>query len=335
MVRDAGVESALDLCTGSGGVALLAAQSCERVTGCDINPRAINFARFNALLNGVGNCTFVVGDLYDPVAGEQFDLITANPPYVPTPGADPVLYRDGGRRGERVLSRVLRGSLDHLTESGLALVVTVLVERAGQAYEDRLRTWLGASAGASCLLLQGPGQSPYAFALSHHQIEAGDEATVRSLWEWLDHYEAQQIERIHPGYILVAKETHHEVTVRRLPIPGFFNPNNDFSDFLRGLRERLASLDTFAASQRPATLAFDVDKTRVIIDEGPVGGLQLPFPLVECLKRLSSAPITSERLVSLLSEAGHEIADDDRVEIERVLEYLVLMGYLRVDHGPK
>lgn len=330
MVRDAGVESALDLCTGSGGVALLAAQSCQRVTGVDINPRAINFARFNALFNGVGNCTFRVGDLYAPIGRARFDLITANPPYVPTPGTDPVVYRDGGRRGERVLSRVLRGSLDHLTESGVALVVTMLVEHAGQTYQDKLRAWLGASGGASCLLLQGPGQSPYAFALSHHQIEAGDPATLRSLWAWLDHYREQQIERVHPGYILVAKETRDEVAVRRLPIPGFFSPSSDFSHFLTGLRQRLASLDGLAAGERPATLAFDVDKTRVIIDEGPVGGLQLPFPLVECLKSLSSAPITTERLVSALSEAGHDLDGDDREELERVLEYLVLMGYLRV-----
>ncbi|MBT9589130.1 methyltransferase, partial [bacterium] len=95
--------SALDLCTGSGIHALLAAPHYPQVVGVDLNPRALEFAGYNAYLNGCSEQTqFLQGDLYQPVQGRTFDLITANPPFVPTPDTGLSLHRGVGESGEEV-----------------------------------------------------------------------------------------------------------------------------------------------------------------------------------------------------------------------------------------
>ncbi|HEX2312488.1 MAG TPA: methyltransferase, partial [Thermomonospora sp.] len=85
-LREAGVPPGarvLDVCTGTGVVALAAALGGARsVTATDISARAVLAARLNARLRG-HSVRVLRGDLVGPVAGEEFDVITANPPYVP------------------------------------------------------------------------------------------------------------------------------------------------------------------------------------------------------------------------------------------------------------
>ena len=67
------IRRALDLGTGCGIQALLAAKHAEHVVATDVNPRALSFAAFNARLNGVENIEFRLGNSFEPVAGERFD----------------------------------------------------------------------------------------------------------------------------------------------------------------------------------------------------------------------------------------------------------------------
>jgi len=64
----------LDLGTGCGYLGLVAAGFSDRVIATDRNERAVNMVRFNALLNGIGQMESRVGDLWEPVRGERFDL---------------------------------------------------------------------------------------------------------------------------------------------------------------------------------------------------------------------------------------------------------------------
>src|SRR5262249_58414511 len=95
-----GCRRALDLGTGCGFLAFLASSHSDHVDATDVNPRAVNLARFGALLNGVANLTCVQGDLFSPVEGRQFDLITMNPPFVISPSSGR-MWRDSGMRGDR------------------------------------------------------------------------------------------------------------------------------------------------------------------------------------------------------------------------------------------
>ncbi len=118
----------LDLCTGSGILAIVAAQSgAEQVTAVDISRRAIIAARLNARLNGA-RLRVVRGDLFGAVPGEQFDVIVSNPPYLVS--ADTRLPRRGAQRawdagpsGRAFLDRICRDAHHHLTAGGVLLLV--------------------------------------------------------------------------------------------------------------------------------------------------------------------------------------------------------------------
>lgn len=74
----------LDLCTGSGCIALALAQAFPKssVYASDISPQALELAQENAHLNNITNVTFVHSDLYKAIPHQRFDLIVANPPYI-------------------------------------------------------------------------------------------------------------------------------------------------------------------------------------------------------------------------------------------------------------
>ena len=129
---------ALDLCTGSGCVAITLA--CERPTSVvfatDISDEALAIARENALRLGAYNVALRKGDLFVPVgAACRFDLVTANPPYVPSgeiaslqPDVrdhEPRLALEGGDDGLAVLRRVVAGAPAHLKRPGGVLAVEV------------------------------------------------------------------------------------------------------------------------------------------------------------------------------------------------------------------
>jgi release factor glutamine methyltransferase len=118
----------LDVFTGSGPLAILAAlEEARTVTAVDISRRAVLNARLNALLNRVRVRT-LHGDLFAPVVGERFDLIVANPPYLPSrgdklPTGGIERAWDAGVDGRAVLDRLCAEAAGHLTPGGRALVV--------------------------------------------------------------------------------------------------------------------------------------------------------------------------------------------------------------------
>ncbi len=136
----------LDLCTGSGAVAVCAAlRGVRDVTAVDVSRRSVLAARLNARLNGV-RVRAVRGDLFAAVGSRRFDAIVANPPYVPA-GAEadgeglPArgLRRawEGGRDGRAVLDRICAAVPDHLRPGGFVLLVHSSVNGLQQTV-DRL-----------------------------------------------------------------------------------------------------------------------------------------------------------------------------------------------------
>ena len=117
----------LDLCTGSGFLALTAAlRGVRDVTAVDVSRRAVLTVRLNARLNGV-RVRALRGSLFDAVPGEQFDVIVSNPPYVPAE-SDVLPTRgarrawDAGRDGRVVLDRMLAEAPSRLRPGGRILI---------------------------------------------------------------------------------------------------------------------------------------------------------------------------------------------------------------------
>jgi len=116
---------ALDLCAGPGLHALHAARFSRRVVAVERDAAAARLARINADLNRLGDRVLVLqGDLYAPIAGQCFDTITANPPWLPyPPGLRPPAIGDGGRDGLRLVRRIISGLAPALKDGGTAQIV--------------------------------------------------------------------------------------------------------------------------------------------------------------------------------------------------------------------
>jgi release factor glutamine methyltransferase len=111
----------LDMGTGSGVCAVIAARYARRVVAVDINRAAVRCAGINALLNNVEHRIDVRhGDLFAPVTGERFDLILFNPPFVKGAPRDD---RDRAWRSSDVAERFAAGLAAHLKPGGAALVL--------------------------------------------------------------------------------------------------------------------------------------------------------------------------------------------------------------------
>ena len=112
------VDRALDIGTGCGVQAFHLAGHARSVTATDISERCLRVAAFNAALNGL-TVDLRQGSLFEPVAGEQFDLVVSNPPFViGSPDAHRHDYRDSGLEGDAVCAAVVRGVVDRLNEGG-------------------------------------------------------------------------------------------------------------------------------------------------------------------------------------------------------------------------
>ncbi|MCD6639306.1 MAG: class I SAM-dependent methyltransferase, partial [Nocardioides sp.] len=136
------VGSALDLGTGCGVQALHLAGHADRVVATDVNPRALWMTRLNAALNGA-DVDVRDGSFFEPVAGEAFDLIATNPPFVISPATgERLVYRDSGLPGDRVVEHIVRTGPDHLTEGGWLQVLANWAIRADQPWDERLAGWL-------------------------------------------------------------------------------------------------------------------------------------------------------------------------------------------------
>lgn len=141
------VATALDLGTGCGVQALHLAGHADRVVATDVNQRALDLARFNAELNEVADRVDVRnGSFFEPVAGERFDLISTNPPFVISPATgrqeQRLVYRDSGMPGDQVVEHIVRTAPAHLTDGGWCQVLANWAVLADLPWDERLAAWL-------------------------------------------------------------------------------------------------------------------------------------------------------------------------------------------------
>jgi methylase of polypeptide subunit release factors len=197
--------SVLELGCGSGVLSLLAAGNSTQVTGLDINPRAVNVAKFNAMLNGLNNVSFSVSNLYDKAAGQKYDLIFMNPPSAP--GLVRAWNREGGPSGRETVEPAMKGAKDHLTEEGIFQTSF----HAGYRSQEDLKIWaqefFSEDEFGTVILLNIQEHKAEDFALNEAYQKAGPrdlELYRRTYQSYLGGLKAHGIERI--GFaVLTAK----------------------------------------------------------------------------------------------------------------------------------
>ena len=172
----------LDVGCGAGIQALLAAGHSGVVVATDRNPRAVAFTALAAVLNGVEiDCR--AGDLLAPVAGERFDLIVSNPPFVIGPGRR-YTYRDAGLDGDEVSRRLVQEIPGFLAPGGHAVLLVNWLHLDGEDGDDRIRSWFDGT-GCDGWVVQRELAAPEEYVTAW--LRDTDESAFDALYDqWVD-----------------------------------------------------------------------------------------------------------------------------------------------------
>ncbi len=201
-----GSDCTLDLGTGTGVQAMLAAKHSKQVVATDINPRALEFARFNAALNGIDNIEFIEGDMFAAVEGRTFDLILSNMAISVSP-ASGCAYVDNPMDGDESLKHFIQTAPSYLNEGGYAQIVGNWVQLNGESWTSRLSDRLK-RAGYDASVVRSQSFSPAEYAREWLDGDDTSEAEQR-LGDWMSDCEEQGIESIDSGLITMRRSNRH------------------------------------------------------------------------------------------------------------------------------
>ncbi len=281
------VKKALDLGTGCGIQTFHLLDHAEHVTATDISDRALAFTRFNLLLNAqqlglnpenLGEkVTLKQGSLLEPVAGEKFDLVVSNPPFVITPrhenetAEDQYTYRDGGLAGDGIVSTLVTELPKVLNPGARAQMLGnwEIPVSAGEEAADwtaRLREWVGENTEAWFIQREVLSPEQYAETWLRDASENRDPKLFESAYlDYIRDFASRGVDSVGFGMIwLRAPETNQAHRLQRFeeitysiqqPIAPFITEAVDLYDAVAPLTdEQLAALHL--------TVAGDVTEER-------------------------------------------------------------------------
>ncbi len=225
MTMRAPVGRVLDLGTGCGVQALHAARHAGSVVATDVSRRALGFAEFNRTLNAAGGWDLREGSMLEPVAGEQFDLVVSNPPFVITPdGAPSFEYRASGMPGDGIVSSLVSSVGSVLAPGGVAQMLGNW-EIHGESWSEGIEAWLDASASA--------GHPLDAWVIERDELDAAEYAETwlrdagvtpergRAEFEaayeaYLSDFDARAVRAVGFGMVLLRRPVSGSPTLHRL-----------------------------------------------------------------------------------------------------------------------
>lgn len=204
------VETALDLGVGCGIQTLYLLRHVRQVVATDISTRALEFTAFNVALAGVDSARVQLrqGNLLEPVAGQRFDLIVSNSPFVITPpsvrqaGLPLMEYRDAGGP---ILPALVRGLEDHLNPDGVAVMLGNWEHREGTSWRTSVNQWIGKSLDA--WIIQREVQDPVEYAAMWLRDggltpERSGVAFENALAAWQEDFDSRQVSGVGMGYLV-------------------------------------------------------------------------------------------------------------------------------------
>ena len=197
------VDAAFDLGTGCGVQAVYAAAHSARVVASDLNPRAVALATLTMGLNDLAHVAVRLGDRFDPVAGERFELIVANPPFVISPSRR-YLFRDSGLPVDELCRSIVRTAPHHLVDGGHCQLLASWAHVAGEEWRERLATWFDGT-GCDAYVLEREALDPGAHAASWLRQTEQPERWRDEFDEWLTYCESNDIEAVGFGVITMRK----------------------------------------------------------------------------------------------------------------------------------
>jgi methylase of polypeptide subunit release factors len=216
------VAKALDLGTGCGIQSFHLLHHAEHVTATDISARALAFTRFNLLLNADAlqidpanpekRVSLRLGSMLEPVAGETFDLVVSNPPFVITPrslgeaAADQFTYRDGGLPGDDIVASLVRALPSVLAPAGTAQLLGNWEVSAGTSWSDRPQSWTSPDVDAWFIQRELVGPEQYAETWLQDASEGRDRQHYQDAYAaYLVDFASRNVEGIGFGMIYLRR----------------------------------------------------------------------------------------------------------------------------------
>jgi methylase of polypeptide subunit release factors len=333
----------LDIGTGCGIQALLAAAHADEVVATDTNPRCLAYTRFNAALNGITNVVAREGDLFAPVAGERFDLIVSNPPFVISPERE-FAFRDSGRPGDTLLHELIAAAPEHLNPGGYCQFPCEWAEREGEPAEERVAEWVRAS-GCDALVLTFRRATPADHAEQWATTLSGEgpAALAARMTRWIDWYAAEGISRIAVGLFVLRKRAAGAPWVRFEDAPRFG------ADTGASIERRFAAEDFLESHPGPALFSARLKVPRGVLWEqqltATTDGWQVTDAQLRVKDGLAFLGTPNEYVIGLLDRCRGgrtlaEVLDDleralgaelDREGAVGVVRTLVAQGFLVPD----
>jgi methylase of polypeptide subunit release factors len=208
------VATLLDVGTGPGFQALRGSRHAQRVVATDLNPRALNYAAFNAQLNGIEHIDFRLGSLFEPVEGERFEQVLCNPPYVISPDSE-FLYRDSGREGDALCREVVQQSAEYLEEGAISQTLVSWMLQDGEEWSAPLRRWVE-GLGCDAILFHFKTDTPLdTAAVQRPVLFSHDPAYIaETLDRWLAYYRRLGADALGYGAVVLRRRTGAENWVR-------------------------------------------------------------------------------------------------------------------------
>lgn len=341
----------LDLGTGCGIQALRARRYADAVVATDISASALEYTRFNALLGGTTALDTRLGSLFEPVAGEVFDRIVSNPPFVITPRGDDLPayeYRDGGMQGDDLVAAVVAGVGEHLTPGGIAQFLGNWEYRWGSDGLDRVRSWIEVSpVPLDVWIIEREQLDPVEYAslwIRDGGTVAGSPEHERLLGAWLDDFAHRDVTRIGFGYVLLRRAV-GEPTLRRYervttPIPSEGSLGAHLAAGLAA-HDRLSTLDDAALAATVLLTAPDVSEARhhmpgeeaptvIELRQGSGFGRSLSIdPALAGLIGACDGDLTVGAIVGALAQILEVSESELRADILPRVRELLIDGFLR------
>ncbi len=312
----------LDLGTGCGVLAFLAATNGSEAVGVDCNPRTLPFVRLNASLNGVSNIDWRVGDLFEPVVGETFDAIVCNPPFVIGPGGGH-RHTQGGRPADQLCQDIVQAAPAYLKEGGFCQVLCNWAIFPGQQWQERPAAWI-AGTGCDAWVLLSHTEEAATYALRRVRESITDPARVAEAFDaWLAYFEKERIEAVGFGLLTLRRTSRPTTWFRASKLPEMVGPCGaaiergfQLRDFLEAnrddaalLQERVRLADGVRWSQEHDVSSVGIKplSSRLHLTDGLCHAGEADPRVVGCVSHWWECRTLGEELASLARETKQKV----------------------------